>query len=142
MDNLNITGSWTGEIIYGSKYRKFAGKELFFEAEFTQTADQFSGVSVDIKGFGINPDPAKISGSISKRNISFTKRYNSFCYIDKSGNTVSDRSLSGPDIYYTGNYYPDKEIITGTWEFRVTLKFLGFIPVLYKPGGSWTMTRK
>jgi hypothetical protein len=142
MDILNLTGSWTGVIIYGNKYRKFSGRDLIFEAEFTQIADQFSGVSVDIKGFGVNPDPATISGTVSERSISFTKRYNTNCYIDRSGNAVSDPSLSNLDIYYTGSYYPDKGIFTGTWEYRVPYKFLGFIPFLHRPGGSWSMTRK
>jgi hypothetical protein len=142
METIDISGSWQGEIIYGHKYRQYAGKALFFEATFTQQADDIHGTATDTGGEGVNPDLASITGRLAGNRFSFIKRYASLAYIDEEGKRVVDRSTPGFDIHYLGIYDTETGKFSGTWEYRVKMRVLWIIPWLHRPGGTWTMSRK
>jgi hypothetical protein len=136
-----ITGKWNGVIIYGPKYRQFAGKELYFEADFEQTKDSFHGIAKDTGGTGVNPDKATISGSLTPNSITFIKRYDSLHYQDND-QIIIDKTRPGYDIYYSGNYDEGEGVFKGTWEYRIEYWLFGLIPRRYVGGGTWTMSRK
>ena len=72
---MNINGKWTGTIIYGKEYRVHQNKEVYFDLDINQDAEKIKGTAIDIGGFGTNPDPAKIIGTVVDKKINFIKQY-------------------------------------------------------------------
>ncbi len=141
MSTPNISGKWTGVIIYGKKYREYSGKELYYDAELIQENDLIHGTSSDTAGVGVSPDIASISGSFSSNFISFVKRYESLHYFDRD-QVVFDRTQPGYEIYYTGLYDEFNQSFQGNWEYILRYKIFGFIPSTFIAGGTWTMRKK
>jgi hypothetical protein len=142
MSPINLSGKWTGVIVYGKKYRKFQGQELFFDAELIQENNSISGTAIDVGGTGMSPDMAVISGAFSSNIISFIKRYKSLHYLDEKGEAIIEKTREGDNIFYSGVYDEATGTFKGNWEYRLTYKIFGIIPFKYIVGGTWTMTRK
>jgi hypothetical protein len=142
METIDISGTWQGEIIYGKKYREYEGKALFFDAEFIQHLNSIQGTAIDTRGVGVNPDPAKISGTINRNDISFIKQYATLATMHKDGSTLIDKSKPGPKIHFCGAYDQQSAKFTGTWEYSIKVWAFGFIPMSVKAGGAWSMTKK
>jgi hypothetical protein len=143
MTDIDLTGHWTGTIIYGKQYSRMAGKELYFDMELIQNDNEIAGTAIDIGGFGMSPDQAYILGSIKDIEINFIKQYaSSHFYSSKDGNTKIDKSKKGPRIKYQGIYNPDNDTITGDWQINMTIFLLYVLPIPIKNSGTWTMMRK
>ena len=138
---MNINGSWTGVITYGKEYREYENKELFFDAEIKQKENNFSGISTDTAGVGINSDNAILNGTVLNKEIEFLKQYDSYHYYQK-GQTVIDRSRKGPIIQYKGIFDEEDDCFKGEWHIEMRYKLLFFIPLKYKCTGKWEMRRK
>jgi hypothetical protein len=142
MEAINVTGTWTAVITYGEKYKQFAGKELFFEADLTQEGQKIYGTSKDIEGIGKNPTPATLSGSITQGKIKFVKRYEALLSLNAMGDEVFDKTKPGLDINYSGVYDHTGNSFSGHWEYRIRTKTLYLIPYIFICGGNWSMKRK
>jgi hypothetical protein len=137
---MNITGIWSGTIVYGKMYRSHAGKEVVFEMIVEQESETITGSSRDISGVGLNNDLATIRGSLVNNEIEFIKQYPSLHFYHK-GKTNIDSSKRGKEISYTGLYDSESHVFIGTWRYTNSKKILGFIP-LRSPSGKWIMHRK
>src|SRR4030095_2739846 len=111
---MDIQGEWTGVITYGSEYRKYRDKELFFEMEIVQNADRISGKAIDTGGVGVSPDAAIINGTFKDKKIDFIKQYASLHYYH-NGNTKIDKSRSGFEISYFGEFNEFEQTFVGNW---------------------------
>ncbi|NEP15789.1 MAG: hypothetical protein F6J97_02675 [Leptolyngbya sp. SIO4C1] len=85
----DITGAWLGTYWQ-------AGNPTRFEATFAQASNSLSGRILDDGNLG----EAQLEGSITGRQITFTKRY------------LNNSSYS---IRYTGTLSEDEEHISGQW---------------------------
>ena len=137
---MNISGQWTGSITYGKEYGDLAGNSVRFNMELTQNEHEISGISKDLDGVGVNPDPAEIKGELIEDEINFVKEYRSLHLADKH-NTI-DKSRKGPKIYYSGNYDETLKEFNGQWKMGVQRKFFGLIPINRRTSGTWKMKRK
>jgi hypothetical protein len=142
MEEIKIDGKWTGIISLGKKYRHHKGKELYFELNVNQEAKRFSGTSIDIAGFGVNPDPASIKGTIKNGQISFIKQYSSRHFINLHGEVKVFKNKPGPKIFYTGTYQEIEKTFKGNWVMPVKYRLFKIIPMVLKFGGTWSMKRK
>ena len=143
MTNIDLTGHWTGTIIYGKQYSRMAGKELYFDMELIQNDNEIAGTAVDIGGVGMSPDQAYILGSVKDIEINFIKQYTSSHFYSSKGNeTKIDKSKKGPRIKYQGFYNPEDETIIGEWQINMTVFLLYILPIPFKNSGTWTMKRK
>lgn len=68
---MNIQGQWTEVITYGKEYRKYENEKLYFEMEIIQNKNKIFGKSIDISGFEMDPDKAKINGTFENTKITF-----------------------------------------------------------------------
>ncbi len=141
--DINLSGQWTGTIIYGKGYGQFAGKELYFDLDVIQYRDEIAGTAVDIGGAGTSPDSANILGTFRDNKINFIKQYLSSHYYLQTGDTKIDKSRKGPQIKYSGIYNEKTGTFFGNWVLNTRLLIFGLtIPVPLKNSGTWTMTRK
>ncbi|PHR43720.1 MAG: hypothetical protein COA32_15815 [Fluviicola sp.] len=137
---MNISGQWIGTLTYGQEYGDLAGKTLRFEMELSQIENKFSGLSKDLDGVGVNPDPAEIKGKLTENEINFVKQYRSLHLADK--NNSIDKSRKGPKIFYSGRYDEALKEFSGLWKMFVQRKFFGLIPINRHTSGTWEMKRK
>ncbi|MES2763058.1 MAG: hypothetical protein V4677_12670 [Bacteroidota bacterium] len=143
MTNIDLTGYWTGTIVYGKQYSKMAGKELYFDMELIQNGSEIAGSAIDIGGVGMSPDEAYILGNIKDIEINFIKQYSSsHFYSSKDDATKIDKSKKGPRIKYHGFYNPEDETISGQWQINLTILLLYILPIPFKNSGTWIMKRK
>jgi len=138
---MNIQGQWTGIITYGKSYGKYENEKLYFEMEIIQNKNKIFGTSIDISGFGMDPDKAKINGTFVNNKINFIKQYSCYHYF-KKGKRIFIRSKPGYEIHYSGNYDVHKNIFMGNWIIDERIKVYGFIPLRVINTGEWTMKRK
>jgi hypothetical protein len=138
MQTGNISGRWKGVLMYGEDYGDSKGKHLAFEMELSQVGTKVKGVAHDVEGEGVNPDSASIQGRLQGNKLVFTKRYDSFHFLE-NGQTKVERSRRGPKIYYHGDYDHLVDAFYGTWTFEY--KLLGFIRIGYMGSGTWSMGR-
>ena len=139
---IDLNGKWEGVITLGKEYEKFKDKEIFYESEISQSENSFNGISFDISGFGINPEPADINGKLNGLKISFVKQYRIRHSVTKNENIIIDKNRKGPKIEYNGIYNEATNSFEGKWEMTVARKFFGLIPLNIKTTGNWNMKRK
>jgi len=137
---MDINGFWTGIINLEKGYRKYSNNEIVFDLEINQKGQKFEGVSIDVKGFGINTDPAKIEGELENTRIKFVKQYESLHYL-KGGEKIIDKSRKGPEIYYSGKYNEKEKRFEGEWHMNPKQWIFGIIPMRIKGSGIWQMKR-
>ncbi|AEV32284.1 hypothetical protein Oweho_1284 [Owenweeksia hongkongensis DSM 17368] len=134
-----MTEHFTGSLMYGDEYGEDVGQEVLFELELERSNSEFSGVSRDISGFGVNESPALVKGSLVNDRISFIKQYQSFHYAEKQ--TSSNRFLKGPKILYNGTLDQNTGEFYGTWKMPAKTLFFGLIKLTYPSSGSWRMKK-
>ena len=134
----NISGSWTGTIIYGDDYPE-AGSELYFDMEISQNDQLIHGRSSDTGGVGASPDQAKFEGMFDGYAIRFIKQYCTSHFIE-DGVVWIDESVPGPEIKYSGSYDPIMHSFTGEWRFEWEHPDSAE-PLIYGTG-TWHMHRK
>lgn len=139
---LLLEGQWTGVITYGPEYGEFEGKELYFEAQFIQTADTFNGTAIDTGGAFPQEEEATISGFIEEDEISFVKQYPYDGIIEEDGTVISDKNKPGPEINYFGKYNALNGTFEGTWEIATDAFEYGYGWFENVATGTWTMKRK
>ena len=138
---MEVQGLWTGTITYGEKYKEYKNKELYFDLEILQEKNKITGNAIDIGGIGMSPDAARIIGTRQGKKIKFVKQYGSLHYYDK-GHTKVDKSKSGKEIDYAGEYNDETQTFYGNWFIRERVYLFGIIPMNYILAGTWTMRRK
>jgi hypothetical protein len=139
--NLNLTGNWKGTIEYGKEYGENAGEKIIFRSELNQHKNKFSGLSYDISGIGLNPEPADINGEIKGRKINFIKQYRIRHMLVGDEHKI-DPTRKGPKILYTGIFNESTNSFEGNWTMSVAKKFFGLIPLNIKTTGIWKMKKK
>ncbi|UOX33946.1 hypothetical protein LXD69_00170 [Flavobacterium sediminilitoris] len=139
---IDLNGRWEGIITLGKEYKENEGKEIFYESELSQLNNKIKGLSFDISGFGINPEPADINGKIEGLRISFTKQYRISHSVTNTDKAKIDTTRKGPKIQYVGFFNNSTNSFKGNWTISVARKFLGLIPLNIKTTGTWNMKRK
>ena len=142
MSIVDVSGIWTGMIIYGNDYRKNSGKKLYFDLELFQNEHEITGKSIDTTGYGVNPLPATIKGTIADDRIRFIKQYPNRHFTDSKGTEHLVYSKKGFKIEYTGTYNDLDNSFHGNWIINGQFKLLGLFTLKFKNTGSWTMTKK
>lgn len=127
-----------GTLTLGDAYGEHAGKTTDFELSLEFDDHTFSGTSLDVSGFGVNPHPAEISGVIEGDEIRFVKVYPNM-HFQSRGKTVLSKRKS-PEIHYHGSYDDALSAYSGIWEMQVKRIFFGLFPINYKSAGTWQMT--
>ncbi len=138
---INLNGKWKGTLVFGREYGRDAGKELYFQMDLQHEGDTITAVAKDTGGFGMSPDPAKISGTFTNGVISFKKYYESFHTVDEKGTLVVDPSKKGPDILYNGVYDPATESFKGGWSIAMLVN-QGNRTETFTCTGTWTMSQE
>lgn len=133
-----LQGKWEGILVYGVSYGKWAGNTLRFAMELKTEGSYFKGNSIDIEGFGLNPDSATLEGEFGDGKIKFSKQYASYHYAS-GGKHKRNTKIKGPWIQYQGFWDKENEKYTGTWYIHNTTYFLGLIPIKNKTEGRWEM---
>ena len=139
---ININGHWAFVLVYGPEYEEDAGKEIYFDAEFIQDNDTFSGTGIDTGGHGINPDPAIINGFLDGDEISFVKQYASKHYTGENGEIIVEKNIPGPEINYFGTYNKRDNTFNGDWDIVIGTEQVGGSWFDYSCTGTWYMKRK
>lgn len=137
-----LEGQWIGIITYGPEYGEFEGKELFFAANFIQTADTFTGTAIDTGGAFPNEEEATISGFLEEDKISFVKQYPYEGFIEEDGTVTTNKDKPGPEIHYIGKYNTLTNSFEGTWEIAMDEFQYGDGWFENIATGTWTMKRK
>jgi len=140
MDELQIEGNWKGEIQYSAKHGTPASASLFFALTIKGNAQEFHGIAQDLYGYGLNPDAAKLKGTMQGSHIYFTKQYPSYHYAYRGRHRIH-KGMKGPIIRYTGIWNAETQIFEGKWHIRNWMYFLGIIPIPNRTEGIWTMYR-
>ncbi|HXC07130.1 MAG TPA: hypothetical protein VNZ86_20360, partial [Bacteroidia bacterium] len=84
-----ITGMWSGNLIFGSAYGKLEGKERLFNLELELSEDEeLQGTATDTGGFAMNPSGATVAGFTDDIQISFTLQYQTLLLIAENGTTL------------------------------------------------------
>jgi len=138
---MDINGNWEGTIVFGKEYGKNVGEKVEFRSEITQINNSIHGLSYDLSGTGVNPDPADFKGKIEGDKISFIKQYRTRHYLVGDTHEI-DSSRKGAKIAYEGTFDKSTNSFSGDWTMGVSKKFFGLIPLNVKSTGTWTMKRK
>ena len=139
---IDLNGKWEGIITLGKEYGKHQGQEIVYESEIFYSENKFSGFSFDVKGFGLNPEPADINGKLDGIKISFIKQYRVRHSLTNSEKIRIDQNRKGPKIHYEGIFNVTSNSFEGKWTMFVARKFFGLIPLNIKTTGNWNMKRK
>ncbi|MFI5140804.1 MAG: hypothetical protein ACHQII_00485 [Bacteroidia bacterium] len=140
--DINITGQWTFVIVYGPEYGEQENQELYFDAEFIQDKDLFTGTGRDTGGSGASPDIATIKGFLEDDEISFIKQYTTNHYIDEEGKITIDKNVPGPEINYYGSFNKLNGMFEGHWEMLMGSQKYGEGWFDDMATGTWAMKRK
>jgi hypothetical protein len=140
-EEMDISGEWIGIITYGKQYEQFAGEKLWFELNLEQTGNKFSGIALDIRGFGINEFPARISGLVNHGDIEFDKVYDNEQLLEDLWESRYTGEASVP-IQYFGSFNEVSQEFIGTWIITEKFKILKIIPWNIESKGTWSMKRK
>ncbi|MCL5247656.1 hypothetical protein M4I21_17700 [Cellulophaga sp. 20_2_10] len=136
---IDLNGKWEGVIKLGKEYGENSGKEIIYNSELSQIKNTISGISTDVSGFGINPEPADINGKIKGLKINFTKQYRTN-HIIVENNTIEIDSLNkGPKIQYDGIFNKTTNSFEGNWMMPIGKKFFGLITL--NVTGTWNMKK-
>jgi len=141
LSDIDLNGKWKGVLSLGKQYGKNKGKEIFYEADFIQKENKITGVSNDISGFGLNPEPADIIGGLEEFKISFIKQYRIFHALTSTNEIKLDRSKKSPKIYFTGFFNEDSNSFEGNWRMPMAFKLLKIIPMETEFTGTWIMKK-
>jgi hypothetical protein len=136
-----LTGTWTGIIIYGPEYGDIENEELFFSAELNCTDGIILGTSVDLNE-EYETGTATINGFLKNNLISFIKQYEFDSYYDETGKVIVDKSKKGPEINYQGQYDSIKNTIEGHWEIIYDVRKQGENLLEYVLTGTFRMKKK
>jgi hypothetical protein len=142
-NSINLSGQWIGQFIYGPEYGgQMHGEKVQFRLFINEkSAGQFSGISVDIEGYGANMDTATINGFLVDDFISFTKEYPDNFIIDDNGQQVEDRSNVKPRLSYQGHYNFHSKSFNGEWELWANEELAGEGSIVDIFSGTWEMTK-
>lgn len=137
----DITGKWLGKIIYGRSFGKLENESLVFTLDIVQAGDEFTAVSNEIDGIGINPNHASVHGFVEDDIINFVKQYHLPPQLN-SKNKLIRSDKSGPEISFTGNFDKSINEYSGEWIVVVSFKVMGTVFFEKNNGGTWSMKRE
>ena len=137
----DISGNWTGIIIYGEGYVTQKNEKLYFDLDVSQENEEIEGIATDLHGAGASPDPASLVGTFTGKSIEFIKQYVSSHYYANGKMYVDDTQL-GPEIFYTGTFNEQSKTFEGTWSIKETITDWSGPTVRTAYGGDWRMARK
>jgi len=124
--SMNFSGKYICTLQYGEGYSlQHKNGELTFQMEIEEADNLFSGSALDIKGIGISPYKARVTGLINGIHIEFDKIYEKRHADDGNGNTVFENKEGFP-ILYEGTYNDDTGYYEGKWKYNVVRRFLFF----------------
>ena len=119
-----LTGKWKGSFnqVFGPDGEPYEA-DFSFEMDIIETEDGFTGTCIDLEIEIGRKEKSKIQGFREGSLISFTKQYeNSIHYDDKSDELVLNKTRSGHEITYYGNFDPEHNEYSGAWEYDVDEK--------------------
>lgn len=139
----NLTGAWTGIIVYGNGYYGPDSKKvLYFDMDIIQQNEIITGSAIDTEGLYVNPTQATILGTFNDEAILFIKQY-AGAYFIKDQELHFDNTTPSPEIYYSGIYNEQTHTFSGKWTFNKDEYLHGPISLDQPRGsGTWTMIRK
>ena len=102
--------------------------ELFLQ--FTSSTD-FMGQVRDDPSSSM-PEPGKVSGKLTGNRIEFVKQMPIATYTEANGESLKFDNPH-PDIFYSGEYIADENLMIGTWQIKPVSP-----GILEHPGASGT----
>ena len=108
---------WTGVYEYDYNPALDSTPEpVIFRLRFHfSTATDFTGQVYDDPNSPM-PEPGTISGMLIGNKIEFVKQMPKATYIDTDGGSLKF-DCAHPEIYYSGEYIPEENLMVGTWHF-------------------------
>lgn len=139
---MNLEGNWVGIIVYGKRYLENEGRELHFDLTISsQNGNIITGETIDTFGFGKNPYPASIKGTITDNNINFIKQYPFQQYLNENNEFAINKEKKGHKIKYTGYYDNNSNKFKGDWIIFSWVFLFGLIPIRFRSFGTWEMRK-
>lgn len=143
MEEIKMSGTWKGELIYGEEFpENIRNQKKSFTIEIKETDGEIVGKYFETEGFGIIPESAEITGFIEDDVLSFVKKYPAFYLVNEKGevNTVPDKEP--PEINYSGYFNEETQCFEGDWSMIVEFKQLIFGYSENAVTGTWTMKKE
>lgn len=132
-----LSEKWLCKLIYGQSFGKLENEPLIFTLDIITKGNEFIGISTDIDGIGINPNPANVKGFIDGDIINFVKEYTLPVL---SGTDQKNREeKKGPEISFTGCYDVISGEYSGEWIVISSFEILGTVFFEKNNGGYWSM---
>ncbi len=135
---MDVSGLWSGELALGPEYGEHSGKLLWFDLELHQNGHSITGIARDTHGFGLNADPADITGQVNGDQMTFLKRYRSTQLTDRTNLKWGP----GPAIHYSGTLDAISGRFDGVWRMESKKILFGLISINPPSTGTWNMNRK
>lgn len=134
-------GQWTGRYSFSNeKVTKIRGFDhTRFDMEILHAdGDTFTGTIRDDQATGGMEGIGKIRGTSKGNTIEFVKQMPVMTVLVNGSKRTFPRKHR--PIYYSGQFSPDKNTVSGSWRFKFGFIWFGWIPVPAVPlKGTWTM---
>ncbi len=141
-DNLKISGTWNGELIYGEEYGpKIHNNKLFFRLVLEENDGDITGECIDVSGTGVVNEPATINGFIEDDMISFVKQYPACYILNKEGSVETIPEKEPLEMNYSGFYNNENQSFEGDWHMIIEIKQLTFGYAEHAVSGTWSMKK-
>jgi hypothetical protein len=136
---IDMLGTWRGSYEY--EIHDMPTVDFIVEIDEVRGA-KFSGTVKDDEAMGGTPGLGRIAGKVVGDGVVFTKQMPILCGRDAQGTRVVDPGQKHPKLYYTGEFAPGNQRLSGTWRFKTTWLWKGWIPyrVSYV-SGRWYMRK-
>lgn len=85
--------------------------------QFTNSTE-FSGRVQDDPSSSM-PEPGKVTGKLLENQIEFIKRMPVATYMEPNGESLKFNNPH-PDIFYSGEYVAEENLLIGTWQIKPT----------------------
>ncbi len=139
---IPLTGKWAGFFTQKFDFNKDKSFEFYFEMDIEVSEDGFQGTCFDFEIEKGKKERSLIKGFIEGKMISFIKTYqNTILYDKETEELVLVKGNRQEEINYYGNYEPDNEKYSGTWEISEVDRVEFDNVFEYIESGYWEMKK-
>ncbi len=140
MSDRSIATRWRGVYSYDQSFNGLT--DVYADTEFEMQLaigwfGRFTGKVLDSEP-GIT-EPASIQGRLTKSRITFRKRYASLWVTNESGMLTVVPGQPSYILYYTGEFFENRNRIQGSWQIRAETRWLNGEQWDFPPtSGTWS----